>query len=103
MPLNSFNQLYQDADAQAPSFPIAVVGGAERTVLEALRTACDRRWVEPLVVGQASAIRQVAADCNVDLHGFTIVEAEDSTSMAVAQARSGRARMLMKGQIATPL
>src|SRR5947209_754227 len=103
MPLDSFDLLYQNADARARSAPLAVAGGADRTVLEALRTACDRGWVEPLVVGRESDIRRVAAECNVDLHGFAVLDAEDAAAAAVAQVHSGRARMLMKGLVATPL
>lgn len=101
--LHSFDRLYEDADAQACSVPVAVAGGAERTVLEALRIACDRGWVEPVVVGRESDIRRVAAECAVSLHGFTILDADDPARAATAQVRSGRARMLMKGQVPTPL
>jgi phosphotransacetylase len=102
MSLQNFDQLYQDADRRGESLPVAVVGGADPTVLEALRTACDRGWVAPLVVGRALEIRRLAGACGVDLHGFTLLDAEDPAPAAVAEVRGGRARMLMKGQVATP-
>ena len=76
MPLDSFEQLYRDADASGAAVPVAVAGGAERTVLEALRTACDRGWVAPRVAGCESDIRRVAIACGVGLHGFTILDAD---------------------------
>jgi phosphotransacetylase len=103
MPLDSFDLLYQDADRRAPSVPLAVAGGADRTVLEALRLACDRGWVAPLVAGPENDIRRVAAEYAVGLHGFAILDAEDPAAAAVAQVRGGRARILMKGQVSTPL
>jgi phosphate butyryltransferase len=102
MPLPTFEQLYRRADGLAVPVPVAVAGGADRTVLEALRTACDRGWVVPVVAGAAAEVRQAAGQCGIDLHGFTLVEAEEPAAAAVAEVRAGRARLLMKGQIATP-
>ncbi|HEV3261965.1 MAG TPA: phosphate acyltransferase [Gemmataceae bacterium] len=102
MHLAAFDELYQEADARREPVPIAVAGGADRTVLEALRTACDRDWVTPLVAGTESAIRRAAGECGVSLHGFTILDAADPSAAAVAEVRRGRARLLMKGQVATP-
>ncbi len=101
MSLIGFEQLYQDADARGAPVPVAVAGGADRTVLEALRAACDRGWIVPLVAGREETVRQAAAAAGVDLHGFTLIDADDPAA-AVAQVRNGQARMLMKGQIATP-
>jgi phosphate butyryltransferase len=102
MSLPSFDQVYQDADALPAPVPVAVAGGADRTVLEALRAACDRGWVTPLVAGREADVCRTAAEHGVGLHGFTILDAADPAAAAVAAVRSGRARFLMKGQIATP-
>ena len=102
MPLISFDQLYERADSLRQPYPVAVAGGADRTVLEALRTACDRGWVTPFVVGIEDDIRKAAAACGVSLHGFTLVDAADASAAAVALVRSQHARLLMKGQISTP-
>jgi len=104
MPLIGFDQLFHDADAGAPGRPIsvAVAGGADATVLAALRTACDRGWIEPFVAGRECEIRSTAAEHGLLLDGFTIIDTEEPALAAVAAVRSGRARMLMKGQVATP-
>src|SRR5439155_14041433 len=47
-------------------------------------------------------IRQVADSLGLDLHGFTLIDTSDPAPAAVALVRSGQARLLMKGQIATP-
>jgi phosphotransacetylase len=98
MPLQSFDQLFQFADALPEPVGVAVVGGAESTVLEALRLAQERIWVKPYVVGQEKAIR----DLGVDMRGFTLIDAVDSAPAAVALVRNGTAKLLMKGQVATP-
>jgi phosphotransacetylase len=102
MPLTSFDQLYQDADALPAPVAVAVAGGADRTVLEALRAACDRGWVTPVVAGREADVRRSAAEWGVPLDGFTLLDAEETAVAAVAAVRSGLARVLMKGQIDTP-
>ena len=102
MPLCSFDQLFQQADVRRQPVTVAVAGGADRTVLEALRTACDRGWAAPLVAGRDADIRHLASECSLSLRGFTILGTNDPAAASVAQVRCGQAAMLMKGQIATP-
>src|SRR6516164_9134670 len=99
MPLTSFDQLYQDADALPAPVAVAVAGGTDRTVLEALRAACDRGWVTPVVAGREADVRRSAAEWGVALDGFTLLDTEETAVAAVAAVRSGLARVLMKGQI----
>jgi phosphate butyryltransferase len=103
MSLPSFTALYRDADGQAEPIAVAAAGGDDASVIEALRLACDRGWVRPIVVGPERAIR-ASAEAETDLDGFTIVAAEGDVvaEAAVAEVREGRARMLMKGRIGTP-
>lgn len=98
MSLLSFDQLFQLADALPEPVGVAVVGGAESTVLEALRLAQDRGWIFPYVVGQEKAVR----DLRMDVHGFTLMDSAEPAAAAVALVRDGKAKLLMKGQIATP-
>jgi phosphotransacetylase len=102
MPLASFEALFQAADSRRPRPPVAAAGGADATVLQALRTACDRGWVAPQVVGVEAEVRRVARDCGVALDGFTLVDAAEAAGAAVALVRGGQARLLMKGQVSTP-
>ena len=102
MSLAGFEELFAEADRRRPAVPVAVAGGADRTVLEALRAACDRGWVEPILAGRERETRGVADECGIELHGFTLADAEEAAAVAVERVRAGRARLLMKGQIATP-
>src|SRR5262249_21692572 len=47
-------------------------------------------------------VRRAADACGVGLEGFTRLDTDEPAAVAVAQVRAGRARLLMKGQIATP-
>jgi phosphotransacetylase len=102
MPLARFDELYRDADQLRGPVPVVAAGGADRTVLEALRTACDRGWVSPLLTGSDRAIRDAGDGNGISLEGFSILDSDAPARAAVAEIRAGRARMLMKGQIATP-
>ena len=83
---------------------VAAAGGDDLTVIEALRIAADRGWVRPILVGPEERIRSLAASGGILLDGFAIVPAEGDAiaRAAVERVRSGEARALMKGQIATP-
>jgi phosphate butyryltransferase len=102
VPLLPFDSLFQFADSLGQPSPIAVAGGADATVLQALRAACDRGWIAPLVVGVEADIRRTASDCGDELHGFDLVDAEEPAGAAVALVHSQQACLLMKGQISTP-
>lgn len=102
MPLASFDDLFRRADALASPVSVAVIGSADPTVLEALRAACDRRWLTPIVTGRERDIRRVAEENKLSVDGFTILDTDDPAAAAVAEVRADRAQLLMKGQIATP-
>jgi phosphate butyryltransferase len=102
MPLPSFDELFADADRRTPSIPVAVAGAANETVLVALRTAADRGWVKPILCGDEAEIRRVSETHGVNLKDFHFIETTQPAQAAVAAVREGRARLLMKGQIATP-
>src|SRR5262249_46134233 len=84
MSLLSFASLYQRADALRDPLPVAVAGGADATVLEALEMAHARGWVTPHVVGREADVRQAAQACGVDLRGFLLSDADDPAPAAVA-------------------
>jgi phosphate butyryltransferase len=78
MPLVSFEALFQAVDSRRPMTPLAAAGGADATVLEALRIASGRGWIAPQVVGVEAEVRRVARDCGIALDGFTLVDAADA-------------------------
>jgi phosphotransacetylase len=102
MGLASFDELHREADQRKNPPTIAVAGGADQTVLGALRAACDREWVKPILVGREAEIREVAKTAGFHLDGLTILDCEDPATAAVAAVRRGKAPLLMKGQIGTP-
>ncbi|WP_435015817.1 phosphate acyltransferase [Tundrisphaera sp. TA3] len=104
MSLPRFEILHGRADFRPGPVGVAVAGGADRTLLDAYRIACDRGWASPILVGPEAEARRIAAEAGIALEGFTFLDAEapDIARAAVAEVRAGRARVLAKGKIATP-
>jgi phosphotransacetylase len=104
MSLPSFTQLFWHADARSEPVPVAVAGGDDPSVLEALAVAREHDWVAPRLVGPEAGIRAAAEARSIGLEGFTMVpvQGDEVGAAAVAEVRAGRARLLMKGRIATP-
>ena len=102
MSLLGFGALYSLADQLPSPLPVVAAGGADRTVLEALSLAQRRGWVNPILTGSVLEIQTLAKDLDIDLEGFRLVDSTEPATAAVAEVKAGRARMLMKGQIATP-
>jgi phosphate butyryltransferase len=104
MALDDFARLHAAADAWAPAARIAVAGGDDPTVLEAMGIARHRGWARPILVGPEPRIREIAATRDVALDELSIrhAEAGQVAEAAVAEVRSGGALALMKGRVATP-
>jgi phosphotransacetylase len=102
MPLPGFDELFTGADAASRSIDVVVAGGADVTVLEGLSQASQRGWVEAIVTGNRQHIERLAGENGIALGGIRIVDSDDPARSAVELVRSGQARLLMKGQIATP-
>lgn len=102
MGLASFDELFAIATEAAQQVGVAVAGGDDPTVLEALADAAHRRWVRPILCGPEARIEQLAASMSIDLGDFQIVDTDAPAAAAVKLVADGHAEMLMKGQIATP-
>lgn len=102
MSLVGFTSLFQFADQLENPLPVVAAGGADSTVLEAMSLAHRRGWVSPVLTGNVDEIQSLARDLDIDTSDFRLINTDDSAGAAVGEVTSGRARMLMKGQIATP-
>ena len=105
MPLPGFDELLREADARAEGRRVAVAGAADLSVLTAVRAAVDRGWISPLLFGPSRDIAAMADDAGIGLDGMDRLDTEgaDIAPAAVAEVRSGRATMLMKGRVSSPI
>ncbi len=76
MALDGFDRLYHVADARTKPVRVAVAGGDDPTVLEAMRIACDCGWVQPVLFGSERVIKSIAESNEIDLDDFEIHHAE---------------------------
>lgn len=103
--MDSFDTLFAEADASPKPIGVVAAGAADPSVLQAFAEATRRGWIDPLLAGPATAIRQCADELQIDVAGWRILDAADDAAVvaaAVAAIRAGDAKLMMKGQIATP-
>lgn len=83
---------------------VAVVNAAQQLTLEALHEAVGLGFVDPILIGEARAIRQIAAVAQFRGANIRIVEAQSDAAAAaagVSLVRDGKADILMKGLVHT--
>lgn len=83
---------------------VSVAVAQDSAVLEAVAAAKERGIAEAILVGDADKIKEVAAEIQVDLSGFEIVDEKDDYAAAlkaVELVHNGKADMYMKGLIDT--
>ncbi|HET7085558.1 MAG TPA: phosphate acetyltransferase [Rhizomicrobium sp.] len=98
-----FERLLASAQRQ-PAVTTAVVYPCDEVSLAGAIEAARLKLIVPILVGPAARIRQTAAEEELDIGRFEIVDAangHDAAAKAVALVRAGRAEALMKGSLHT--
>lgn len=83
---------------------LSVANAADDAVIEAVRAAKDRNIADAVLVGNEADIKRIAADMNIDISDFEIINEEDpieAARTAVKLVHDGEADMYMKGLIDT--
>lgn len=101
-----FTQLEQFVTEAQKGSPkrVAVASAANALVLRSVHEAQQQGLVEPLLVGPADDIREMARVAGLDLDSIEIVATEttpESAARAVELVRKGEADILMKGHLRT--
>jgi len=101
--LRSFSELLQAA-ARPPRVTVAIAGADQVEVLEAAVDCRRRALAEPILVGPEPRIRHMAAEIQLDLAGWQVLdcEARAAAQTAISLVRSGRAQVAAKGLVSTP-
>jgi phosphate acetyltransferase len=93
-----------DAAQKLPPVATAVAHPCDEVSLEGAVEARKLGLIEPILVGPAGRIRDLAARHHIDIADLQIVDAahsHDSAAKAVALVREGKAEALMKGSLHT--
>lgn len=83
---------------------VAVAVAQDSAVLEAVQAAKERKIADAILVGDEAKIKEIAAEINIDLSDFEIINVEDVTEAALTAVKlvhDGKADMYMKGLIDT--
>jgi phosphate acetyltransferase len=84
------------------AIPTAVAHPCEVSALTGAVEAAQAGLIEPILVGPAATIEEIAKSANVDLGNIEIIDAAhsvDSARKAVELVKQGRAEVLMKGSL----
>jgi phosphotransacetylase len=87
-----------------PAVPTAVAYPCEESALAGAVEAGGKGLIEPILVGPAATIEEIARKARIDLGRAQVVDAPDGPAAArkaVALVREGRAELLMKGSLHT--
>lgn len=98
-----FRLLADRAKAGEP-LPTAIVHPCSAEAIAAAAEAADAGFIVPVLIGPEGKIRDAAERTQVDISGFALVDTPHSHAAAVeavARARSGAVRLLMKGSLHT--
>jgi phosphate acetyltransferase len=98
-----YNQLIARCKA-LPPVPTAVAHPCDESSLKGAIEAAELGILKPILVGPRAKIEAVAAQFQINLAGYEIVDVPHShaaADMAVQLAREGKAEMLMKGSLHT--
>lgn len=84
------------------AIPTAVAHPCEESALTGAVEAAQAGLIEPILVGPAARIEEIAKSANIDLGKLEIVDTAhsvDSAKRAVELVKEGRAEVLMKGSL----
>jgi phosphotransacetylase len=90
--------------AKLAAIPTAVAYPCEATALTGAVEAAEKGLIEPILVGSATKIREIAKSSGAEIGRIEIVDVASSrasAAKAVSLVREGRAELLMKGSLHT--
>lgn len=96
--------IFLDIAKSKPKRKIAVAAAEDSHVLGAIKEAVAENIVEPILVGNAAKIKEIANGIGFSLNGIEIIEEVDikkACRKAVEIVRAGDANIIMKGLVST--
>lgn len=97
--IRSIHEVYEKIRSLPPR-RVAVAQAADAHVLQAVAAAGREGYAAPILVGEESRIRAIAAESDIDIAGIPIISvdtAEEAAARAVQLVHDGEADVLMKG------
>lgn len=102
--LKKFSDLHEIVKKKKQVKRLVLAVAQDNHSLEAVSEATDKKYIEPILVGDADQIKEIADNKKIDLKKFNIIN-EPNVTEAVAKSvklvHYGEADILMKGQVGT--
>lgn len=103
--IKNFAELMNAAKNQE-TMKLAVAAAQDEDVLVAVCQAAEQGLIEPVLVGDIKAVKEIAAKNNLNVDNYELVEATElaeAASVSVKLVSDGKADFLMKGLIDTAI
>ena len=104
--IKSYQDILTTVQANRRKKTISVAMADDLSVLEAIKAIDEKGIAHAVLVGDSERIKAIANNVNYHISGDMIVHAAEETEIAfkaVEQIRTGKADILMKGHISTPI
>ena len=103
MPIKNFDQVFKLAEREGPK-RMAVISAGDAEVMRAVREAKRRGFIEPVLIGDENAIKEISENVEFDLSGVEVLHEIEPQAMAyrsMDMAIKGEVEMQMKGMLPT--
>lgn len=103
--LKTFDELIELAKKRGPK-KVSVAMAGDKEVLLAIKNAVDLGIVEPILVGDKEVIEEISKEINLELANIEIVDLKEDVEAArkaTELVSTGKADVLMKGLLGTPI
>jgi phosphate acetyltransferase len=97
-------QFLLDRAKANPKIATAVINAGSQIALESCKLAVANELIEPVLVGDVSTIKRIAAEIDFDISSVRLLDAQseaEAAAKAVSLARHAEVAALMKGHIHT--
>ncbi len=103
--LRNFNEVF-DKCKRLETIKLALCGADDYDALSAVIIARELDIIEPILIGDVDAIKQIADSKSISLQGVELVSTnspEESVEKGIELIRNGDANLIMKGLVKTPV
>jgi phosphate butyryltransferase len=103
MLIKNFEQVFKIAEREGPK-RMTVMSAGDSEVIQAVKEARGRGFIEPVLIGDENAIKEISENVEFDLSGVKIfheVEPQAVAYRSMDMAITGEVEMQMKGRLPT--
>lgn len=96
----SLFDIYLKKAKEFPALSAGVIHPVHKKIIEAIHDAANAKLIDPILIGPKDRILQAAAEANIDIANYEIIDVEHAhaaINKALAMAREGDVELLVRG------